>query len=125
MPWKTVQEDGGEWQRKWHRTRLAKLGRLSGKPSTTLCQDEIDLTICCRYAESLINNVKIRGYLGKHHPIQLSKLLSFVEEFELRCHRSDEDYESICSYISAFKTHAVRKNSKMQNNRRLKRMSRK
>src|SRR5262249_42017317 len=54
MPWKTIQEDGGEWHAKWHRSRLANLLRISGQPPKTLCIDEVNLIVCCRYAESLI-----------------------------------------------------------------------
>lgn len=82
MPWKTIQQDGGEWLGKWHRTRLANLLRLSGEPPKNLCLDELNLTVCCRYAESLLKNPRVKKYLMKHHPKELSDLETLLVEFE-------------------------------------------
>jgi hypothetical protein len=81
MPWKTIQEDGGGWIRKWHRTRLANLLRLSGKPPKNLCIDQLNLTICCRYAETLLKNVRITQYLMKHHRRALRNLEKLLAEW--------------------------------------------
>jgi hypothetical protein len=85
MPWQTVQENGGEWLRKWYRTRLANLSRLSGEPPKSLCIDELSLTVCCRYAETLLKNTQIKRYLMKYHPKELHELAALLAEFNRLC----------------------------------------
>jgi len=85
---KSFEQDGGECQRKWIRTRRANLLRLSGEPPATLCIDELNLTVCCRYAESLIKNSRINRYLGKHHLRELRKLQNLLSELEKICQSS-------------------------------------
>ena len=82
---KSLDQDQGESNRKWHRTRLAHLLRLSGEPPQNLCIDELNLTVCCRYAESLMRNTRIKRYLAKYHPEELRQLNTLVEEFERIC----------------------------------------
>jgi hypothetical protein len=82
MPKKTIQQDGGKWHAKWHRTRLVNLLRLSGEPPKNLCLDQLNLTVCCRYAESLLKNTRIKRYLLKHHPEELRKLEMVLARFE-------------------------------------------
>jgi hypothetical protein len=81
MPWQTVQQDGGEWLRKWHQTRLENLLRLSGKPPESLCIDELNLTVCCRYAETLLKNAHIKRYLMKYHRRELLQLEAILADF--------------------------------------------
>jgi hypothetical protein len=82
MPKKTIQQDGGKWHGKWHRTRLLNLQRLSGEPPRNLCLDQLNLTGCCRYAEALLKNARIKQYLLKRHPGQLRKLEMALARFE-------------------------------------------
>lgn len=82
MPWKTIEQDGGEWLRKWHRTRLATLTQLATGTSKNLGNDELQLTVCCRYVEGLLANTQIRRFLGKHHPLQLRQLDAVVSDFK-------------------------------------------
>ncbi len=82
---KSLDQDGGECNRKWHRTRLAYLLRLSGEPPQNLCIDELNLTICCRYAESLMRNTRINRYMDKYHAEELRQLKNLVAEFERIC----------------------------------------
>jgi hypothetical protein len=86
---KSFDQDGGESYRKWHQARLASFLRLSGKPPQNLCIDELNLTVCCRYAESLMRNARINRYLGKYHPEELRELKHLVEEFERICESPD------------------------------------
>lgn len=86
---KSVDQDQGESNRKWHRTRLAHLLCLSGEPPQNLCIDELNLTVCCRYAGSLMRNTRINRYLGKYHPEELRQLKTLVEEFERICANPD------------------------------------
>ena len=74
-------QDGGACWRRWYRTRRANLLRLSGKLPKNLCTDQLNLTICCRYAESLLGNSRVNRYLAKHHPGELGKLQELVSEF--------------------------------------------
>jgi len=83
VPMKSHEQDGGECFRKWHRTRKANLLRLSGEPPKTLCVDQLNLTVCCRYAESLLMNDRIRRYLLKHHAEELAQMEDLVAEISL------------------------------------------
>jgi hypothetical protein len=60
---RAIDEDGGESQRQWHRGRRENLLALTGELPKDLCRDEIMLTICCRYAESLLKNPRVNKYL--------------------------------------------------------------
>lgn len=86
---KSFDQDGGECYRKWHQTRLSNLLGLSGEPPQNICIDELNLTVCCRYAESLMRNARISRYLGKYHPQELRQLKNLVEEFERIRQNSD------------------------------------
>jgi len=86
---KSLDQDRGESNRKWHRTRLAHLLRLSGEPPQNPCIDELNLTVYCRYGESLMRNARINRYLGKYHPDELRQLKNLVEEFERICENPD------------------------------------
>ena len=88
MGMKSAAEDGGECWGKWYRTRRANLFRLSGEPPKNLCIDQLNLTICCRYAESLVGNARVHRYLAKHHPGELRKLHELLSEFEVLCQSS-------------------------------------
>ena len=88
MGMKSTELDGGACWRKWYRTRRANLLRLSGEPPKNLCIDQLNLTICCRYADSLVQNSRVNRYLAKHHPSELSKLQHLLGEFEEVCRRS-------------------------------------
>lgn len=79
---KSYAQDGGECFRKWHATRLKNLLRLSGEPPKDLCIDQIHITVCCRYVQSLLSNRGVRKYLSKYHAVQLRTLECLVEEFE-------------------------------------------
>ena len=74
-------QDGGACWRQWYRTRKANLLRLSGEPPKDLCIDELNLTICCRYAETLLKNGRIRRYLLKHHPKELRQIEQVLADF--------------------------------------------
>ncbi len=79
---RSVKQDGGECLRKWHQAHRANLLRMCGKYSATLCLDEINLTVCCRYAESLLKHPRISRYLDKHHAREVRKLQQLLDDFE-------------------------------------------
>jgi len=85
---KSRKQDGGACWRRWYRTRRANLRLLSGKPPQNLCIDQLNLTVCCRYAESLLNNARISRYLARHHPAAQQDLQALVAEFENSCQTS-------------------------------------
>ena len=62
---KSRKQDGGACWRQWYRTRKANLLRLSGEPPANFCIDQLNVTVCCRYAETLIANSRINRYLAK------------------------------------------------------------
>ncbi len=82
---KSVKQDGGESVRKWHAAHRLHLLRISGKPSKTLCLDQLNVTICCRYIESLLSAPRINRYLSKYHPDDLRQLRGLLDEFEQTC----------------------------------------
>jgi len=61
-------QDGGACWARWYHAREEHLLALSGEPPRTLCVDQLNLTVCCRYAESLLKNSRINRYLAKYHP---------------------------------------------------------
>jgi hypothetical protein len=85
MSIKSFSEDGGACHRQWHRTRRKHLLQLTGELPKNLCQDEITLTICCRYAESLLKNPRVTKYLAREHPNELRNLEQLFADFETAC----------------------------------------
>jgi hypothetical protein len=81
-PRKCVAQDGGDSRRKWRQEQKASLIHVSSEPSKTLALDQLILTICCRYANSLLANAKVKEYLGKHHSLQLADLETLIEQCE-------------------------------------------
>lgn len=82
---KSTDSDGGACWSKWYRTRRANLLRLSGEPPAHLCTDQLNFTVCARYADFLLKNVRISRYLSRHHPNELRKLRVLLSEFEKIC----------------------------------------
>jgi hypothetical protein len=82
---KSRKDDGGACWKQWYRTRRATLLRLSGEPPKALCVDQLNLTVCCRYAELLLNNARITRYLSRYHLGELRGLQDIVREFDQRC----------------------------------------
>ena len=56
--------------------------RLSGEPPKNLCTDQLNLIVCCRYAETLVQHSRINRYLAKHHSKELDELQNLLTEFE-------------------------------------------
>jgi len=75
-------QDGGACWTQWYRTREAHLLALSGEPPRALCVDQLNLTVCCRYADSLVKSPRINRYLAKYHPRAFRELQMIVDEFE-------------------------------------------
>jgi hypothetical protein len=82
---KFVSQDRGECRRRWYEARTANLLRLSGEPPKNLCVDEINVTVCCRFAESLLDNSRIARYVAKYHTIRLRELQNLLAEFRETC----------------------------------------
>lgn len=85
---RSISQDGGESWRKWYRTRKATLLRLSGSPPKSLSADQLNLTVCCRYAGWLLENPRVFKYLSKNHLPELGKLQDLLAEFERTCQTS-------------------------------------
>jgi hypothetical protein len=99
VPKKPLTQDGGDRHRKWDRTQKASLLRLSSEPPKTLGLDQLTLTICCRYANSLLANPKIKQYLAKHHSLQSANLDKLIEQCE-QCVKQ-EGIHSVLSHDGA------------------------
>jgi hypothetical protein len=84
-------QDGGACWRRWYRTRKAHLLALSGKLPSSLCPDQLNLTVSCRYADSLLKNSRIKRYLAKYHPSRLRELETIVVAFETISERTTRE----------------------------------
>jgi hypothetical protein len=82
MGMKSPKQDGGECRRKWHRTRKEHLLRISGEFRQDLCERELELTVCCRYAQWMLHNPRVHRYLIKNHASELHSLQNWLSEFE-------------------------------------------
>jgi hypothetical protein len=61
------------------------LMKLSGIPPKNLCIDQLNVTVCCRYVDSLLKKPRIKRYLAKYHARDLHRLERLVKEFEEVC----------------------------------------
>ena len=84
MSLKSVKQDGGEFWRKWHRTRQENLTRISGHFPRDLCARELELTVCCRYAEALLRNQRVNRFLSRNHAPEIRSLQNWLRRFEAR-----------------------------------------
>ena len=82
VPRKFVAQDGNDSRRKWRQKQKGSFLRLSSEPPKTLALDQLTLTICCRYLNSLLANAKIKDYLAKHHCLELAELEKLIEQCE-------------------------------------------
>ena len=80
-------KDGGQCWDHWYQTRKANLLKITGALPLDLCAQELTLTSCCRYAESLLANPRIRRYLDKHHAPELRLLLVLLAQHNEICRR--------------------------------------
>lgn len=82
---KSFEQDRYERQRmrNWWRTRRAKQARILREVPQTLAADLLTLTVCRRYAESLLKNPRVKGYLMKQHPEELRDLEMLLAEFNV------------------------------------------
>jgi hypothetical protein len=55
--------------------------------------DQLNVTICCRYVESLLQNPRISRYLAKHHPEDVRELKTLLDEFERTCQITISKYD--------------------------------
>jgi hypothetical protein len=81
---KPIERDDNERRRKWRRNRKAKLARIMRGVPQTLAIDLLTLTVCSRYAESLLKNPHVKKYLMKYHPLELSDLERLLPELNGR-----------------------------------------
>lgn len=79
---KPFERDGDERLQKWARTRKAKLARILRGVPQTFALDLLNLTVCWRYAESLLKNSHVKKYLMKYHPVELSELETLLVDLE-------------------------------------------
>jgi hypothetical protein len=55
--------------------------------------DQLNVTICCRYVESLLQNPRISRYLAKHHSEDVRELKALLDEFEQTCQITSSRYD--------------------------------
>jgi hypothetical protein len=68
--------------RKGKQTRRAKMQTYLNQVPKTLSLDLLNVTVCCRYTESLLTNPRIKRYLAKYHPEQLTEIQNLITEIE-------------------------------------------
>lgn len=100
-------KDGGQCWDQWYKTRKANLLKLSGPLPVTLCIEELNITSCCRYTETLLANPKVARYLKKHHATELHQLLLIVAKHNEACQSSDEVMNDGLEAIRALKPRPV------------------
>lgn len=87
---RSSKQDGGQCWDQWYETRKANLLKISGPLPKKLCNQELNLTSCCRYAETLVANPKVARYFRKHHAKELQHLLLIIAKHNEDSRSSDE-----------------------------------
>lgn len=80
-----MKRDFTNWEKrdqKSQRTRKARLAQIMERVPQTLCIDFLNLMICCRYGESLLENPRVKRYLAKHHPSELNQIEGLLAEIK-------------------------------------------
>jgi len=77
---KFFKRDNEKRLRNWWRTRRTKQARFLREVPQTLTADLLTLTVCCRYAESLLKNPRIRKYVTQHYPEEVRDLEMLLAE---------------------------------------------
>ena len=93
MSAKSVKQNRGECVRTSHAARQLNFLRISDERSKPLCFEQLNVTICCRYIESLLKAPRINRYLAKHHPEDLCRLQNLLDEFERTCQIVTSKYD--------------------------------
>jgi len=83
---KSRSQGGGKSWDRWYETRNRRLLEISGELPKNLCQDEMKLTVICRYTQCLMENKRVLKYLTKYHPVALRRLNELVGEFDRIVH---------------------------------------
>jgi len=78
---KPFKRDAEIWRKAW-RTRNSNLARIIRGVPQTLTFDLLTLAVCCRYAESLLKNPRVKKYVMKHYPEEVRDLETLLAEFE-------------------------------------------
>ena len=93
MSAKAVKQNGGECVRTSHTARKLHSLHISAERSKTLCFEQLNLTICCRYIASLLKAPRVNRYLTKHYPQELCSLQNLLDEFEQTCQIVASNYD--------------------------------
>jgi hypothetical protein len=79
---KSFNRDNEKRRRNWWGTRKAKVARALREVPQTFTADLLTLTVCCRYAESLLKNPRVKKYVMKHYPEEVRDLETLLAGFE-------------------------------------------
>jgi hypothetical protein len=80
-----MKRDFTNWEKrdqKSQRTRKARPAQIMDGVPQTLCIDFLNLMTCCRYAESLLESVRVKKYLMKYHPCELNQIEGLLAEIK-------------------------------------------
>jgi len=91
---KSINQNGRNRVEASHPARRPHCFRISDQRLKTLCFNQLNVTICCRYIESLVKAPRIKRYLAKHHPAELGSLQSLLAEFEQTCQIVNPNYDT-------------------------------
>ena len=93
MSAKSVKQNRGECVRTSHAARQLNFLRISDERSKPLCFEQLNVTICCRYIESLLKAPRINRYPAKHYPEDLCRLQNLLDDFERPCQIVTSKYD--------------------------------
>lgn len=62
------------------RTLRTRIQAYLNEVPDSYCLDLINVTVCARYVESLLANPRVKRYIARHHPEQLSEMEKLVLE---------------------------------------------
>jgi hypothetical protein len=72
--------DGAVSVRAWKRLRRERLAHILRTVPKTFSVDLMTLAVCCRFAESLLKNARVKRYLLKYQPEKLHNLDALLAE---------------------------------------------
>lgn len=62
------------------RTLQSRMQNYLKEVPDTYCLDLINVTVCARYVESLLENPRVKRYIAKYHPEQLIEMEKLLLE---------------------------------------------
>lgn len=81
MKAKTRAKEKTRWE-KATRSLQAKTDEIFKNLPDTFTDDLLNLTVCCRYLQSLLRHDRVKRYVQKYHPETLARFGTLLSEFD-------------------------------------------